>query len=317
MRRVATEPTATFTNISDMLQVETSESERHILTGYKRLTTLILVEMKAEAIILAAEGVDIPVIARVMDRAESTIKEWLRQWRAQRLASVITGHANNHNASKLTPEQREEVAAVLAQPPSAQGLPEQFWTVPQLKNLLKVKFDVVYESPSSYHFLLQAAGLSFHKPEPFDKRRSPDAVIEARMVEIRAEIAPMLADPDTIVYAADEVRIDQETEIRRAWYRKGTKTKLLVDRQRQAQSYIGFLDQNNGEVILDRLVWQNGETILESLIRLVETHPGKQICVVWDNAAWHKTKLIRNRARYRPPSTKCAPDSHAALRPRP
>jgi transposase len=276
-----------------MLQVETSESERRVLVGYKRLPNLILVQMKAEAIILAAEGADIPLIARVVDRAESTIREWLRQWRERRLASVVTGHASNHNASKLTPAQREEITAVLSQPPSVQGLPEQFWTVPKLKNLLQLRFDVVYESTSSYHFLLQGAGLSFHKPEPFDKRRSPDAVIEARMAEIRTEIAPMLADPDTIVYAADEVRIDQEAEIRRAWYRKGTKTKLLVDRQRQSQSYIGFLNQITGEVVLDRLVWQNGETILESLTRLVEHHPGKRICVVWDNAAWHKTKLIR------------------------
>lgn len=267
--------------------------------GYKRDAPHILMKAKSEAILLMAEHVPQAVIARFVDRAESTITTWAKDWNTARMSSIFTGHAGNLNASKLTDEQRQEVATILAQPPSEQGLPFQFWSVPDLASWLEATFDIVYESPTSYHFLLRLAGLSFHKPEPFDKRRSPDSVIEERIDQIRRDIAADLADPDTLVYAADEVRIDQEAIVRRAWYTQGAKTKLLVNRQREYQNYIGFLNQNTGECELHRLAWQNGPLILDALHELVAAHPGKKITIVWDNASWHKTKLIRNELHHK------------------
>ena len=261
--------------------------------GYKRNAPYVAMKARSEAILLLADQVPLAVIARFVDRAESTVTGWGKEWNVRRLASIYTGHGGNLNASKLTDEQRREVASVLAQPPSEAGLPVQFWTVPDLASWLEATFDVVYESASSYHFLLHAAGLSFHKPEPFDRRRADDSVIADRLAKIRTDIATDLTDPNTLVYAADEVRIDQEAIIRRAWYTQGTKTKLLVNRERESQNYIGFLNQNTGECELHRLAWQNGPLILDALHELVANHPDKKITIVWDNASWHKSKLIR------------------------
>ena len=270
-----------------------SVDEERILKEYKDTTRHLLIRKKSEAVLLAAAGVTTGVVAGFVSRQESTIKQWLRDWQATRLASIITGHAGNLNASKLTAEQRQEVCRILSNPPSDQGLPAQFWAVEHLKDWLKAKFDVVYESDTSYHFLLHLAGLSFHQPEPFDHRRANDAAIDARMAQIRAEIAPMLLDTKTLVYAADEVRLQQEAIVRRAWYKQNTKTKLLVDRVRDAQNYIGFLNQNTGRCELIRLDWQNGPTIIAALKQLAAKHRGKKIVIVWDSAAWHKTKDLR------------------------
>jgi len=273
--------------------IQIADSERGILMDYKRRGPHVLIQAKAEAVLLAAAGAELSVIAHVTDRTEATVQEWLREWTKTRTASLITGHAGNLNASKLTAEQRQQVLTVLAQPPSAAGLPAQFWSVADLATWIRVTFDVVYESPESYHFLFNAAGLSFHNPEPFDRRRAPEEQIEARMEEIREEIAPALTDPDTVVVAADEVRIDQEAVIRRAWYARGTKTKLKVNRERAAQSYIGFLHQTTGCCELFRLPWQNGTEIVEALRVFRAGHEGKKIVIVWDNASWHRAKEVR------------------------
>lgn len=261
---------------------------------YKRRGPHLLIQAKAEAVMLAAAGADLAVIANVNDRTEATIKEWLHEWSRTRMASLITGHAGNVNASKLTAEQREQVLTVLAQPPSAVGLPAQFWSVAELSHWLQVTFDVVYESPESYHFLFKAAGLSFHNPEPFDQRRAPEEQVTARIAEIRQEIAPALTDSDTIVVAADEVRLDQEAVIRRAWYAKGTKTKLKVNRKRAGQSYIGFLHQLTGECELFRMPWQNGPELVKALRAFHARHEGKKIVIVWDNASWHRSKELKS-----------------------
>jgi transposase len=261
--------------------------------NYKRNAPEILVQAKAEAVLLAAEGVSIDVIARFTDRQPSTVEQWMRDWHTTRLASVVTGHTGNLNASKLTAGQREQVAAVLARPPiDHDGVPAAFWDVPTLARWLSTTFDVVYESASSYHFLLRFAGLTFHQPQAFDKRRDQD-LIDKRMAQIRAEVAPLIDDPGWEVFAADEVRLGQEADIRRAWIACGTKAVVKVERRRQAQNYIGFLNQTDGTCHLERLDWQNTDNIVAALTSLIKCHPGKKICLVWDNAAWHKSTTIR------------------------
>ena len=58
---------------------------------------------------LAAEDVPVEVIGRFVDRSVATVRGWLRGWRESRLASVVTGHAGNENAARLTSTQKEKV----------------------------------------------------------------------------------------------------------------------------------------------------------------------------------------------------------------
>lgn len=217
----------------------------------------------------------------------------MTDWHKQRMASLYTGHAGNLNRSFLTEEQREAVTEVLAQPPGDEYLPAQFWDVPKLNHWLSTTYNIEYASDSSYHFLLRMAGLSFHQPEKFDRRRADEKTTDLRIKEILEELAIPLAEENTLVFAADEVRIDQEAVVRKAWCEKNTKTALKVDRQKASQSFIGFLEQNTGDCTTLRLDWQNSATILEAVQTLVGLNPRKKIVIVWDNASWHKNKLIQ------------------------
>lgn len=276
-----------------MRNPEVTDKERQQLKDYKNTAPHKLVVKKAEALLLLSAGVDPVIVADFVDREPSTLEDWVRDWCTQRMASLFTGHAGNLNRSFLTAEQKEAVEQVLSQPPGDEYLPAQFWDVPKLDRWLSTTFNVEYASPTSYQFLLRMAGLSFHKPEKFDRRRADDKLIDQRIKEIREELAVPLADEDTLVSAADEVRIDQEAVVRRAWYEKNTKTVLQVDRQKASQSFIGFLDQNTGQCLTLRLDWQNSATILEAVQTLVGLYPGKKIVIVWDNATWHKNQLLR------------------------
>lgn len=273
-------------------KIALTDEEITILKSYKR-SRFSLVQHKAEALLLLNGNIDINFIADFLDRRPSTVTTWAKDYQRIRMASLYTGHAANTNASKLTLTQRAEIATVLSTPPSDYGIPAQFWTVPHLKEWITSQFEVIYDSDTTYHLLLRHAGLSFKYPQVFDKRRGSDAEINARMSQIRDEIADAFDDPGQVVFAADEVRIEHEAEVRKAWVHKSQPTTLSVDRVRQAQSYIGFLSQTTGEVDLLRLEWQNTDTIIEALTTLVGRHPGKKITVVWDNARWHRSKKLR------------------------
>ena len=174
--------------------------------------------MKAEAILYASRGADASITAKMVDRTERTVQEWLAEWQATRVCSVLTGHAGNQNAAKLTRAQKEELKAVLAQPPSRSGIDAEFWDVPAIREVVKILFDARYESDSSYRLLLRFCGLSFKLPDPFDEHRDEQAITR-RMVEVKAQVKDLL-DAGWEVYAADEVRLEHEAETRRMQPRK-------------------------------------------------------------------------------------------------
>ena len=90
----------------------------------------------------------------MVERSEKTVREWLAEWQDTRMCSVLTGHAGNQNAAKLTRVtrvQKQDLKTVLALPPSRSGIDAEFWDVSALRDVVKILFDVEYESDSSYH----------------------------------------------------------------------------------------------------------------------------------------------------------------------
>ena len=263
--------------------------EKLLLKEHAKSSPLLLVRYKAQAILMDMKSMAAEDIGDILDRKPYTVNQWLLDWRQRRLSSLFTGHADNGNASKLTQEQLEEVKQTLEQPPSETGLPKEFWDVPQLKQYVKTTFDVVYESEQSYHFLLKFSNLSFKYADTFDRKRD-EIFIEERMQAITAELAPLLSDNNWEVFACDEVRMDQEAIIRKAWLQKGERTIVKV---KESQSYIGFLNQKSFDCELFEMPWQKSSEVLKAC----KNHPDKKLCIVWDNAPFHKSKEIRQQLK--------------------
>lgn len=272
------------------MTVVVESSEWEILQNWKRdAGSFVLVRLKAEAIMLASEEVPVGVISRFVDRSVATVQGWLRDWRESRLASMVTGHAGNENAAKLTSAQKEEVRRALACPPSDSGVPAGFWDVPALETLVSMRFGVEYESDSSLHLLMKFCGMSFKYPDAFDERRDEQDVAR-RMTEVRDQVSELL-EAGYEVFAADEVRLEHESETRRVWLPTGVRTNIHVDREKAAQSYFGALNLRSGNVHLERIEGQqNAEQMMHVLARFQRAHSDSTIAIVWDNASWHRAK---------------------------
>ena len=101
------------------------------------------------------------------------------------MSSVVTGHAGNESAVKLARAQKEQLKEALSKPPSQSVVQADFWGVAALRDVVKILFDVEYQSDSSYRLLLKLCGMSFKLPDPFDKRRN-EAAITKPMTQIRS-----------------------------------------------------------------------------------------------------------------------------------
>ena len=274
------------------MQVEVTPEETAVLIRWKkRPDNHVLVQMKAEAILYASRGVDVGIIAEMVERAERTVQEWLADWQATRMCSVLTGHAGNQNAAKLTRDQKQELKKILAQPPSQTGVHAEFWDVPAMRDVVKTLSDAEHQTDSSYQLLLRFCGLSLELPDPFDEHRNEKAITR-RMTEVKTQVKALL-DAGWEVYTADEVRLEHEAETRRMWLPKGQRTKLSVDRKKTSQSFFGALSLTSKKVKLYPIEGnQNTEQTILALDRLQRETDTEKIAVVLDNARFHHAKML-------------------------
>jgi transposase len=238
------------------------------------------------------EGLRQKTIARLLVKSERTIRRYLQDFSERRMASLFSGHVDNENASKLTRKQKREIRGVLKQPPSAYGLPKEFWDIPTLKTYIKAEFGIVYESVQSYHFILKFSNLSFKYPDKYDLNRNEDKIL-TRIREIKKEIKPFLKDPGWEVFTSDETRIILEALTRRAWLQKGKRTVIKVKRSKEYQNYLGFLNQKSFKCHVYQLAWQNQDEIIKAFKDFLGKYPGKKICIIWDNATFHRGIKIK------------------------
>ncbi len=167
-----------------------------VLGEYFKTSSLKLVRLKSQAILMKNEGLKLNVISRLLFRDKRTVQRWLKEFLEIRLASIFTGHKDNENASKLTKEQKKEIKETLSKPPSEYGLPKEFWDVPAIKRYVKAEFGVIYESRQSYHFLLKFSDLSFKLPDLFDylkclirQKKFSEILLQAESSIIKCDIS--------------------------------------------------------------------------------------------------------------------------------
>ena len=76
------------------MPVEVTPEETAVLIRWKKRTdNCVLARMKAEAILYASRGVDVGIIAEMVERSEKTVREWPAGWQNTRMCSVLTGHS--------------------------------------------------------------------------------------------------------------------------------------------------------------------------------------------------------------------------------
>lgn len=272
--------------------VQITLNEKELLEDWRRHGISPLIRDRALAVIINSQGKSAHFIAKMLSRKNSTVYSWLNRFKQYRLSSILTKYQGNTNANKLTPEQKKEIKKVLSQPPSQYGIPKEFWQVKDLRRYIQAEFGVVYESERSYHFLFKLSRFSWKMPDRFDIKRD-ERFVRKRVKEIRKEIKPFLQSPDWVVLASDETRLIWETQSRRAWLKTNRKTIIKVNRSKDYQSFLGSLNLESGQCHLHSLSWQNQEEIIKALKKLKKQYSGKKVCLVWDNAKWHKGKKLR------------------------
>ena len=94
-----------------------------------------------------------------------------------------------------------------------------------------------------------------------------------------------------------------ESTITRQWFPKGSCPKVRSYPGRKSVAYSGFVIPETGQLFTVKPDWFNFETTIAAIrqfIASVNPEGGKKICLVMDNAPWHKKakRLIETEDEY-------------------
>lgn len=196
--------------------------------------------------------------------------------------------------SLLTKNQLKEIENVLKNlTPKDFGFNSDFWTTSILASLIKEQFNIVYKSKTSLQVIFRKSNFTYHKPGKKYEKRDENLINEWKNEKLPI-LEQLINDPNTHVLAEDEMVLSTQTTFQKIWLPEGEYPCVEVSNTRVNRSIYGFLNVKTGQQHAFKTERQNGETTVKILKKILSLYPDKKIVIVWDNAAWHKNKNIKN-----------------------
>jgi transposase len=161
-----------------------TETERKELLKAYQVATDGATRTRYQAVRLYGEGYAEKDVEQITGCSRTSLMEWCRAYRGDPSQGLVD-HRAGGNSAKLSQLQIEEVQQVLHQytPKELFGAKAntsdgQFWTVEDLIQVVRKRYDLEYKSRTSYISLLRLCGFSYQKTEKVFKSRSQTKVAD-------------------------------------------------------------------------------------------------------------------------------------------
>jgi transposase len=164
-------------------EFKTNQEQANELLGMYQHSQDAKAKTRFQAVRLYGIGYKVREIELICGCSRASLMAWCRAYRKEGVAGLLD-HRQGGNHAWLRPQEIEELQQVLHQYTPAQLLGQEacrgegaFWSVPDLAQVVKQRYGVVYQSPTSYRQLLDKCGLSLQRPGLHYRSRHDDQVM--------------------------------------------------------------------------------------------------------------------------------------------
>jgi transposase len=162
---------------------------------------------RAQMVLLSAQGMDVPAIAKVAFTSEDRIRDVIGNFNADGFSSLYPKYKGGH-PPKFTLGQRREIKKIAKSKPAEHDLPFSTWSLAKLADFVVAEGVVNDISHEGLRVLLREEGATFQRLKTWKASKDPDyAEKKARVEELYAiadrEAAPEDSDPE-VIFCVDE-----------------------------------------------------------------------------------------------------------------
>ncbi len=198
--------TGTVSERQRVRDIDDDEGQR-LLRIVRRGTGSVVTWRRAQMVLLSAQGMGVPAIARVAFTSEDRVRDVIRNFNADGFNSLYPKYKGGH-PPKFTLGQRREIKKVAKSHPADHGLPFSTWSLSKLADFLVAEGVVEDISHEGLRTLLHEEGVSFQRLKTWKASRDPryqekKARIERLYAIADRETAPADGDPE-VIFCVDE-----------------------------------------------------------------------------------------------------------------
>lgn len=237
------------------------------------------------AVKLVKQGWKYRAIAEVLNVSNSFISKWKSRFEAAGLSGLKLSYKGAK--SYLTSAEMSETITWLKS--------QEYWDLSELECYLAEKYDVVFQSPTSYYKILKLARISWQKAQKKHPRQEPE-MVKKRVKEIKGileELMPEIKAGKLVVYAVDEVHLLEGDLISHLWGSSKERLNIPMMNEKNRQTYYGALDLCKKELIIEKYEKGDGDYTRDFLKKIIKKNSGNRIMIFWDGAGYHKGEKMR------------------------
>jgi transposase len=195
--------------VTERLRVREIDDDegRRLVRIVRRGTGSVVTWRRAQMVLLSAQGMDVPAIARVAFTSEDRVRDVIRNFSADGFSSLYPKYKGGR-PPKFTLGQRREIKKVAKSKPGEHGLPFSAWSLAKLAEFLVAEGVVDDISHEGLRTLLREEGVTFQRLKTWKASTDPDyAVKKARVEHLYAiadrEVVPEAGEPE-VIFCMDE-----------------------------------------------------------------------------------------------------------------
>lgn len=244
-----------------------------------------------QAIWLHERGLEAEFIQEIVGLGRSAIFKWRARY--QKLGVVGLHEKKSKPKALLTKSQIASVVRNLKiTTPKNFGYKTEFWSTNILGKVIELHYNVKYHSKKKLYLIFEEAKFTYHKPGQQYRNRNQEQ-INQWVKDYTPIIKRHLEDSDTVVLTGDEMVLSTQTTSQKVWLPVNTFPKVDVSNVRASRSVYGFFNVKTGVEHAFKTEWQNSEVTCSVLEQVRTLYPGKKIVIVWDNAPWHRSAVVK------------------------
>jgi transposase len=137
---------------------------------------------RAQMVLLSAQGMDVPAIAKVAFTSEDRVRDVIRNFNADGFGSLYPKYKGGH-PPKFTLGQRREIKKIAKSKPAEHDLPFSTWSLAKLAEFVVAEGVVDDISHEGLRVLLRAEGVTFQRLKTWKASKDPRYAAKKARVE--------------------------------------------------------------------------------------------------------------------------------------
>jgi transposase len=195
--------------VADRLRVREIDDDegRRLVRIVRRDSGSVVTWRRAQMVLLSAQGMDVPAIAKVAFTSEDRVRDVIRNFNADGFDPLYPKYKGGR-PPKFTLAQRREIKKTAKSRPADPGLPFSTWSLHKLAEFLVAEGVVDDISHEGLRALLREEGVTFQRLKTWKASTGPHyAVKKARVGHLYAiadrEVIPEPGEPE-VIFCVDE-----------------------------------------------------------------------------------------------------------------